>query len=88
MTTNFVAEAWTYLAIDLVMVFGRFGARAFSNGFSNLAVDDYLMVVAVVSTSLEPWPAQDCKSNIESAAVHSRNSNCLLGWRFLVRTGE
>ena len=49
MATNFVVESWLYLAIDIVVVLGRFIARWTSNGLSGLAVDDYLMIIAMVS---------------------------------------
>jgi hypothetical protein len=45
---NFVIESWTYLAIDLVIVFGRSFARWKTFGLRGLAWDDFLMVVAVV----------------------------------------
>jgi hypothetical protein len=45
---NFVIESWTYLAIDLVIVFGRSFARWTTFGLRGLAWDDFLMVVAVV----------------------------------------
>ncbi|KAH8172302.1 hypothetical protein LIA77_09070 [Sarocladium implicatum] len=45
-TTNFTAEIWTYLAIDLAVVFGRFGLRWHETGLSRLCPDDYLMIIA------------------------------------------
>lgn len=48
MATNFVAESWTYLAIDLVVIGIRLGWRIRSVGVRKLAADDYLMVVAAV----------------------------------------
>lgn len=50
-STNPLVEYWTYLAIDIVVVAGRIAARWQTVGFRDLAPDDYLMVVAIVSTS-------------------------------------
>ncbi|KAH8807837.1 hypothetical protein F5884DRAFT_347824 [Xylogone sp. PMI_703] len=44
--TNFVAEAWSYLAIDLVIVAIRLGTRWHTLGLRGLAPDDYLMTAA------------------------------------------
>jgi len=46
--TNFLVESWTYLTIDLVVVFLRTFARWKTLGFRSLAWDDYLMVLAGV----------------------------------------
>lgn len=51
MSDNFVAEAWTYLAIDIVVVGIRSVARWRQQGLQGLAMDDFLMVIAIVSSS-------------------------------------
>ncbi|KAF2199027.1 hypothetical protein GQ43DRAFT_450569 [Delitschia confertaspora ATCC 74209] len=51
--TNFIIEAWTYLAIDLIVVFIRCFAQWWNKGFRGLAMDDYLMVVAVLLYTAE-----------------------------------
>ncbi|KAF1962856.1 hypothetical protein CC80DRAFT_461235 [Byssothecium circinans] len=47
MPTNFVVELWTYLAIDIVVVFGRLAARWKTNGWRRLAPDDWLMFLSI-----------------------------------------
>lgn len=49
MAENFIAEAFSLLAIALVVIVLRWIARVLTVGFSKLAADDYLMVVAGVS---------------------------------------
>ncbi|KAI5466821.1 hypothetical protein BGZ63DRAFT_409971 [Mariannaea sp. PMI_226] len=44
--TSFTIEAWTYLGISLVVIAIRFGARWRWLGFSGLAPDDFLMLLA------------------------------------------
>ena len=46
---NFVAEMWTYLALDILVVFLRLFARVETTGWKGLAPDDYLMLFAIVS---------------------------------------
>ena len=48
MAENFVAEAFTLLAIGLVVIGLRLYSRCLSVGVRRLAPDDYLMVVAGV----------------------------------------
>lgn len=50
---SFTIEAWTYLAIDLVVVGVRVVARWRQMGIRNLSPDDFLMVIAGVSPSRE-----------------------------------
>lgn len=45
---SFTVEAWTYLAIDIVVVATRVGARGRMTGWRNIAPDDILMIVAIV----------------------------------------
>jgi len=45
----FTVEAWTYLAIDLVVVATRTIVRWRQMGFRRLAPDDFLMIIAIVS---------------------------------------
>lgn len=47
---NFTSEAFTLLGVGIGVVGLREYARIAKVGFGGLAVDDYLMVVAVVST--------------------------------------
>lgn len=49
MAENFIAEAFTLLAIGLVVIALRWVARVMTVGFKKLAPDDYLMVIAGVS---------------------------------------
>lgn len=49
MEENFVAEAWSLLAIALVMIGLRIYARLLVNGYRHLKLDDALMVLAGVS---------------------------------------
>jgi len=44
----FTVEAWTYLAIDILIVATRVVARGRLTGWKNIAADDILMVVAIV----------------------------------------
>lgn len=44
---SFTVEAWTYLAIDIVVVATRVGARGRMTGWRNIAPDDILMIVAI-----------------------------------------
>ncbi|KAF2639321.1 hypothetical protein P280DRAFT_375540, partial [Massarina eburnea CBS 473.64] len=44
---NFVVELWTYLAIDIVVIWVRLYARYHTNGWKGLAWDDYLMAIAM-----------------------------------------
>lgn len=62
MAENFIAEAFTLLAIALVVIALRWVSRVLTVGFSNLAVDDYLMIIAGV-----------CHQNC-SAIFHHRSS--------------
>lgn len=48
MAENFVAEAFTLLAIGIVIVILRLVSRVITVGIRKLAADDYLMVVALV----------------------------------------
>jgi hypothetical protein len=45
----FTIEAWTYLAIDLVVVATRVIARWWQLGIRDMKPDDFLMVIAIVS---------------------------------------
>ncbi|KAL8831735.1 MAG: hypothetical protein Q9170_005165 [Blastenia crenularia] len=53
MAENFVAEAFSLLAIALVVIVLRWISRLLTVGFSKLAADDYLMVVAGALYSAE-----------------------------------
>lgn len=48
MAENFIAEAFSLLAIGLVVIGLRWVSRLMTVGFTNLAFDDYLMIVAGV----------------------------------------
>ena len=48
MAENFVAEAFTLLAIGLIVIGLRLYSRCLSVGFRRLAPDDYLMIIAGV----------------------------------------
>ena len=52
MAENFIAEAFSLLAIGLVVIAFRLYSRILTVGFRNLAADDYLMIVAGVSSNL------------------------------------
>jgi hypothetical protein len=45
----FTIEAWTYLAIDIVVVATRVIARWWQLGIRDMKPDDFLMVIAIVS---------------------------------------
>ncbi|KAI4274971.1 MAG: hypothetical protein LQ337_003535 [Flavoplaca oasis] len=49
MAGNFIAEAFTLLAIGIVVIALRWVSRLMTVGFTHLAWDDYLMIVAGVS---------------------------------------
>ncbi|KAL9004278.1 MAG: hypothetical protein Q9188_002913 [Gyalolechia gomerana] len=53
MADNFVAEAFTLLAIGLVVIALRWVSRLLTVGFSKLAADDYLMIIAGALYSAE-----------------------------------
>ncbi|KAI9872230.1 MAG: hypothetical protein M1830_001881, partial [Pleopsidium flavum] len=57
MAENFVAEAWSTLAIALVFIFLRLYARISLFGFRKLALDDALMVLAGLSYTAETTAA-------------------------------
>lgn len=48
MAENFIAEAFSLLAIGLIVIALRWVSRLMTVGFRNLAFDDYLMIVAGV----------------------------------------
>lgn len=50
MAKNFIAEAFTLLAIGLVVIAIRLYSRILTVGVRKLAADDYLMIVAGVCT--------------------------------------
>ena len=50
MAENFIAEAFSLLAIGLVIIALRLYSRVLTVGFRHLAADDYLMIIAGVST--------------------------------------
>ena len=52
MAENFIAEAFSLLAIGLIVLAFRLYSRTLTVGFRNLAADDCLMVVAGVSSGL------------------------------------
>lgn len=54
---DFVTEAFTLLAIALVLIALRTYARSTSAGIRNFQVDDYLMLVAGVSEPYSPFCA-------------------------------
>lgn len=56
MAENFIAEAFSLLAISLVVIVLRWISRVMTVGFSKLAADDYLMIVAGVSDANSPVP--------------------------------
>ncbi|KAB5545543.1 hypothetical protein GE09DRAFT_1243211 [Coniochaeta sp. 2T2.1] len=50
---SFTIEAWTYLAICIVIVAGRVAARLHITGWRNVSPDDILMVVALLLYTAE-----------------------------------
>lgn len=52
---DYKIEAWTLFAIGGLVVFVRLYARWKVVGFSNFCLDDYLMVLALVSY-ISPFP--------------------------------
>lgn len=55
MAENFIAEAFSLLAIGLIVIGFRLYSRILTVGFRRLAADDYLMIVAGVSlTHIQP----------------------------------
>jgi len=52
MVENFIAEAFSLLAIGLLVITCRLYSRVLTVGFRNLAADDFLMIIAGVSTCL------------------------------------
>lgn len=52
MVENFNAEAFSLLAIGLVVIACRLYSRLLTVGFRNLAADDFLMIIAGVGTCL------------------------------------
>lgn len=46
--SEFIIEAFTYLAVGLIIIALRLYSRCLSVGFRRLAWDDYLMIVAGV----------------------------------------
>ena len=67
---DFVTEAFTLLAIALVLIALRTYARTTSAGIRNFQIDDYLMLVAGVSTRLS-CPVR-CSGLYDPNAVFSR----------------
>ncbi|KAI4096053.1 MAG: hypothetical protein LQ339_007069 [Xanthoria mediterranea] len=53
MAENFIAEAFSLLAIGLIVIALRWVSRLMTVGFRNLAFDDYLMIVAGALYSAE-----------------------------------
>ncbi|KAI4148663.1 MAG: hypothetical protein L6R39_002733 [Caloplaca ligustica] len=53
MAENFLAEAFSFLAIGLVVIVLRWISRVMTVGFARLAADDYLMVIAGALYSAE-----------------------------------
>lgn len=88
MAENFFAEAFSLLAISLIFIALRIYSRWTSVGFRQLAADDYLMVVAGVST-LSSQLRQHAGLNRErTVVVYGRDGGCILCRRILARTGE
>lgn len=85
-SANPLVEYWTYLAIDIVIVGGRVAARWKTLGLGNLAPDDFLMVVAIVS--IKPCNRWKSDSDRETVALHSRDRDRPLGRLILVRAGK
>lgn len=50
MAENFIAEAFSLLAIGLIVIAVRLYSRILTVGFRKLAADDYLMIAAGVSS--------------------------------------
>lgn len=72
MAENFIAEAFSLLAISLIFIALRIYSRWSSVGFRQLAADDYLMVVAGVGS---PFPFLDaCRtdSRADSCCIRPR----------------
>ena len=60
MVENFVAEAFSLLAIGLVVIGLRLYSRCLSVGVRRLAPDDYLMVVAGVCCRVKTFLLRHC----------------------------
>jgi hypothetical protein len=87
MAINFLIESWTYLAIDVVVVFGRFFARWKSYGLKQMAIDDFLMIIALVNTTtLCLVSGRFSILTIVTAPLCSGNSYSALGGSVLVWT--
>jgi hypothetical protein len=52
MVENFIAEAFSLLAIGLLVIACRLYSRVLTVGFRNLAADDFLMIIAGVGICL------------------------------------
>lgn len=84
MAENFIAEAFSLLALSLIFIALRIYSRWSSVGFRQLAADDYLMVVAGVGN---PFPFLDtCRTEPRrTVVVYSRNGGRVLCRRILAR---
>lgn len=77
---SFVTEAFTLLAVGIIIVGLRTYARWSSVGLQGLKFDDYLMLFAVVSTNF-PCFMLPVTSNIRTKLaqyIGSQQSGCLL----------
>lgn len=57
MAENFIAEAFSLLAVALVVIALRWVSRVMTVGFKKLAPDDYLMVIAGVGQAIHIRPS-------------------------------
>lgn len=71
MVENFIAEAFSLLAIGLIVIGLRLYSRCLSVGVRRLAADDYLMVVAGVCC-IAVAPHFDCANHRGSACTQQR----------------
>ena len=82
MAENFVAEAFSLLAIGLVIIALRLYSRIITVGFRRLAADDYLMVLAGVSPHLSNVLAKARSNPVDSACTPQRLSQ-LMSWELI-----
>lgn len=71
---SFTIEAWTYLAIDIVVVAIRTLARWRQMGIRGLAPDDYLMILAIVSLLASASPRKRAFLPLMRYSKHRRES--------------
>lgn len=85
MAGNFIIEAFCLLAIGLVVIALRWVARVITAGFSKLAADDYLMIIAGVCHaehhSSRLMMFIETRLTVLTGSVRGGNNCCLLRGR-------